>query len=48
MNTNKQTAVDWLYKTHFFQNGVLTQENFEYAKSLESDYIKELIKERNK
>lgn len=41
MNTNKETAVAWLYKTHFFKNGVLSQEDFERAKSIESEQLKE-------
>ena len=36
---SKQTAVDWLYKTHFFKNGELTQEDFEQAKAMEREQI---------
>jgi hypothetical protein len=40
-NMSKQTAVDWLYKTHFFKNGELTQEDFEQAKAMEREQIKD-------
>ena len=36
---SKQTAVDWLYKTHFFKNGELTQSDFEQAKAMEREQI---------
>ena len=36
---SKQTAVDWLYRTHFFKNGELTQEDFEQAKAMEREQI---------
>jgi hypothetical protein len=42
---SKQTAVDWLYKTHFFKNGELTQEDFEQAKAMEREQIKEAFDE---
>lgn len=41
MNTNKETAIAWLYKTHFLKNGVLTQEDFEHAKYIESEQLNE-------
>jgi hypothetical protein len=36
---SKQTAVDWLYRTHFFKNGELTQSDFEQAKVMEHEQI---------
>jgi hypothetical protein len=36
---SKQTAVDWLYKTHFFKNGELTQSDFEQAKAMEREQM---------
>lgn len=36
---SKQTAVDWLYRTHFFKNGELTQSDFEQAKAMEREQI---------
>ena len=42
MNTKKQTAVEWLYKTHFFKNGELTQEDFEHAKKIETERLNEV------
>jgi hypothetical protein len=38
---SKQTAVDWLYRTHFFKNGELTQSDFEYAKAMEREQIEQ-------
>ena len=36
---SKQTAVDWLYRTHFFKNGELTQSDFEQAKEMEREQM---------
>ena len=38
---SKQTAVDWLYKTHFFNNGELKQSDFEQAKKMEREQIEQ-------